>query len=694
MTATYPRTPPLLDLKNTDGLCDLTVFKIQKFIETQPKIFASEEMEMVMRIVEDIREILDDTAQAKTKSPELPSLEEERAAHEAMLAKQAQEQKEEEERKRQEEAHEKRRMMEEMIQQQLDKGKKRRPKSGGLIIPVISPGGHASVSAGEVVFDQPCKYRDKAGNEVEMWSVSDKTEYCKGTVSTVYAVRADVSSTVDCSLLALKQTEIAPDNKQHSSNTVKAHIQALEAQLEKVKNILPHRNVLELINFRVDRGPSEKDPIGAPVWRISVLTPLADKGSLEELLDIAGRLDISRVRSWTTDLLSGLEYLHNNGCVHRDIHARNILLVKEPSGSVVPKIAEAGYEREMLSVCTKKQTLAATYPPKSVSWFPPEIASISTPHYTTKTDIWEFGIVFLQMTFGLDVFQRHQSPSSLLEGLALSVALRELVNKFFKADPKKRPRAFELSSSEFLATDAPVLEEMPPSMAYATSVDSFPQPLALMLSRKDSTTRRPVISRYLEDYVEEAQLGKGGFGEVAKARKKLDGQLYAIKKITQKSQVSLTEILKEVRLLSQLSHPAVVRYYNTWLEEAPGLWDSESEMSTKDPGWEDSTSTISNSNNIQFSTTTGGLDYISSSGYPHVEFGYDTYEEENGDDEEEGKDESQFDEDNSLKGDFSSDVAGSRIPGQPTCRGHQKPLRTTMYIAMEYCEKRVCSHLD
>lgn len=70
------------------------------------------------------------------------------------------------------------------------------------------------------------------------------------------------------------------------------------------------------------------------------------------------------------------------------------------------------------------------------------------------------------------------------------------------------------------------------------------------------------FSRYKEDFVEEGRLGKGGFGEVVKARKKLDGRIYAIKKITQKSSSSLTEVLKEVRLLSQLSHPYVVRKYS------------------------------------------------------------------------------------------------------------------------------------
>ena len=69
------------------------------------------------------------------------------------------------------------------------------------------------------------------------------------------------------------------------------------------------------------------------------------------------------------------------------------------------------------------------------------------------------------------------------------------------------------------------------------------------------------FSRYAHDFVEEGRLGKGGFGEVVKARQKLDGQIYAIKKITQKSSAQLDDVLKEARLLSQLNHPSVVREY-------------------------------------------------------------------------------------------------------------------------------------
>jgi translation initiation factor 2-alpha kinase 4 len=165
------------------------------------------------------------------------------------------------------------------------------------------------------------------------------------------------------------------------------------------------------------------------------------------------------------------------------------------------------------------------------------------------------------MIFGLTVIQKYSSPMALADSLALSDSLNELVVKMFKSDPKKRPRAVELSPSEFLATDAPILEDDDSGHPSRFGSISSLLPITPRRQRHDSMNASGPLqrSRYKEDFVEEGRLGKGGFGEVVKARKKLDGQIYAIKKITQKSSASLTEVLKEVRLLSQLSHPRVVR---------------------------------------------------------------------------------------------------------------------------------------
>ncbi|PWA02729.1 hypothetical protein BB558_001109 [Smittium angustum] len=77
-------------------------------------------------------------------------------------------------------------------------------------------------------------------------------------------------------------------------------------------------------------------------------------------------------------------------------------------------------------------------------------------------------------------------------------------------------------------------------------------------------------SRYNADFEEISFLGKGGFGSVVKARNRIDGRIYAIKKVSLDSRdtESNRKIFREVTTLSRLHHPNVVRYYTTWLEDA------------------------------------------------------------------------------------------------------------------------------
>ncbi|KJX97831.1 PEK protein kinase [Zymoseptoria brevis] len=95
-----------------------------------------------------------------------------------------------------------------------------------------------------------------------------------------------------------------------------------------------------------------------------------------------------------------------------------------------------------------------------------------------------------------------------------------------------------------------------------------------------STFHQPLPSRYLKDFDELGLLGKGGYGQVFHVRHRLDGRTYAVKKvpirpsmvqrITIGGQAVLDEILIEVRSLSRLDHPNVVRYFSSWIEWSSG----------------------------------------------------------------------------------------------------------------------------
>jgi translation initiation factor 2-alpha kinase 4 len=121
-----------------------------------------------------------------------------------------------------------------------------------------------------------------------------------------------------------------------------------------------------------------------------------------------------------------------------------------------------------------------------------------------------------------------------------------------------------------------------------------------------------------------------------KARNKVDGRVYAIKKIKQKSAAALTEVLSEVMLLSILNHPCVVRYYTAWPEEDdPGVSEAGDDESTSFDGADSSSDSDGSEEEISgkgFGRSTAGLDFISSSGAHKIEFGSDVESDEDGDD--------------------------------------------------------------
>ena len=565
-TATYPKSIPLLTLKFEKDLLESTQFKLQKTIENKPKQLVNEEQAMIMEIVNDCYEILEDAAQAKATGLELPSLEEERAAHEMAALKLAEQQREEEDRKKQMDNMEEERMLGSLVQDEIKRQKakaketKRKSRPPGLIVPQLSIENGSFKPAEELIaFDQPVAYVDAVGDVLDFQVVANKFCIRRGPVSDCFTVRP-IMHRPDVPTLALKQTDLRLSTNDQS--TFKRKLQALETELKALKEIR-HQNILAMLDFKIQKADAKDNSLES-IWTVSILSEFAEKGSLEELLDLAGSLNVAKVRSWTIELLDALRFLHENGIVHENIHAGNVLLVRESNGDFKPKLADAGYQRKLHSLSEKKAFKDSVAVAKSAYWASPELSNSNHPVYTQKTDIWEFGIVFLQMAFGPSVTKKYASPSNLASSLSLSDSFGEFIGKIFKSDPRKRPRAFELGSSEFLATDAEFLhaEAVSPSLSRFGSVSSLPM-LTPRRPRHDSMNASSgPSSRYKEDFVEEGRLGKGGFGEVVKARKKLDGQIYAIKKITQKSSASLTEVLKEVRLLSQLSHPSVVRKLN------------------------------------------------------------------------------------------------------------------------------------
>ena len=612
---------------------------------------------MIFEIATAIQDNLDDAAVAVKETQDLPALDKERALLEAEAQQKAEES---EARKLQQQRvaeDEEARILSEMVERERSRlarvGRKSRPSE------------IAEQNGEDMTFDQEMRATTRQGTVVAFRSISrsSKAKHREGHISSIYTVHPTESDASSLPFLALKECSIPVSSSEEER--LKKLVQSLETNLEALMHLPTHASILQPLGFHIEKSSVQK------IWRVSVLMNFADRGSIKDLLEAVGHLDIRNVRSWIFQILEGLDFFHRHRIVHARLKPENLLLERTEAGDTIIKLSDGLYQHDLYLM--KKDDSAKFSSAISAYWIAPEAASNISAKPTSPRDIWDTGVLLLQLVFGLDIQRQYNSPSMLIETMNLSPSFEALLTCIFKADPKKRPSAFELLPNEFLRNDDPVIDEDSPLSSRANSMPLYGSSKPFRL-RHDSSHLK-TTSRYANDFVEFGRLGKGGFGEVVRARNKLDGTMYAIKKITQTSTAALSGVLSEVMLLSRLNHPFIVRYYTAWIEEEGMLRQ------------EDVLSEISEPSNSLLShiptSNTQGLDFISSSGYPAIEFGYDN-------DDEDPLSEAVVDEDDSTE--ELENVPSLSVKARRRSSGNVTS-KVTLYIQMEYCDRQTLRDL-
>lgn len=176
-------------------------------------------------------------------------------------------------------------------------------------------------------------------------------------------------------------------------------------------------------------------------------------GSCSDLLKCFGTLSESVTAYIIRDVLRGLEYLHGQKKVHRDIKSANILLTD--NGEI--KVADFGVSGEMSLTRTKRNTVVGT-----PYWMAPEIISRSARGYDTKADIWSTGITTYEFVEGKPPLSSVEPMKALFEipkkrppellGKQHSDNIKDFVKYCLIKSPRQRPSASTLLHHQFITS--------------------------------------------------------------------------------------------------------------------------------------------------------------------------------------------------------------------------------------------------
>jgi len=232
-------------------------------------------------------------------------------------------------------------------------------------------------------------------------------------------------------------------------------LRGMMKEVKALERLATHRNIVSYKHSWLEMHRANE--LCPYVPYLFILMSFCDGGSLDLLTTTSGLPD-STIWSLLIDITSGLQHLHRNYIIHRDLKDANILLTRD-SNSV------GGYRAVLSDFGTVEIVGSESSRDHSgftgtVEFTAPEVLS-SQHMYTEKSDMWSLGIVLYAMCYGCvpytdrdpvacAAFVTSHSEISIPISPARDENLKNIISALTAKDPQSRPSCDDILFHPFI----------------------------------------------------------------------------------------------------------------------------------------------------------------------------------------------------------------------------------------------------
>ncbi|KAG8987136.1 ATP binding, partial [Tulasnella sp. 427] len=240
-------------------------------------------------------------------------------------------------------------------------------------------------------------------------------------------------------LMAVKQVSLPTGNSANEERK-KSMLSALEREIDLLKQ-LQHEHIVQYLDSSIDNQ------------FLNIFLEYVPGGSITTLLKNYGAFEESLVKIWVRQILTGLNYLHEKGIIHRDIKGANILV--DNRGGI--KISDFGISKKIedVDVLANNARGHRASLQGSVFWMAPEV--VKQTGHSAKADIWSVGCVIVEMLTGEHPYPKASQMQAIFK-----------IGSYAKPD---NPPDITPEAEDFLSKTFEIDHNLRPSVSFDMSIN-------------------------------------------------------------------------------------------------------------------------------------------------------------------------------------------------------------------------------